>query len=272
MGAELAVENSSAIDDSFCDGYVIATPILTLTNESEKMLRRGKPVFCEKPVFITAEEKERLLTAGAAERLFAMYKFCYHPGIDALRSIIALKELGQVEAIILQRMDWDNDFRGTDCLWFAGVHQISIAHHLLGYIPEPEIASVSLHDGLITVASITLGKTLPVMITISSRHPVKEISAAVLCTRGVALLPDAYAGAIVIKKDGHEYEQRSIGTEMPLLLELKDFLEYLQNGCRPRCGFDMAASVSSTICKIRCIANVFPREEVYSRKEHFCKN
>jgi len=46
MGAELAVENSSAMDDYFCDGYVIASPILTLPNESERMLRRGKPVFC----------------------------------------------------------------------------------------------------------------------------------------------------------------------------------------------------------------------------------
>ena len=191
-----------------------------------------------------------------------MYKFCYHPGIDALRSIIALKELGQVEAIILQRLDWDDDFQGTNCLWWAGVHQISIAHRLLGYAPEPEIASVSLHDGLITAASITLGKTIPVMITISSRHPVKkEISAAVLCDRGVALLPDAYAGTIFIKKDDHEDEQRSIVTEMQLLLELKDFLQYLQNGCRPRCGFDMAVSVSSTICKIRRIANILPTKQ-----------
>jgi predicted dehydrogenase len=258
MGAELAVENGSAMDDSLCDGYVVASPILTLPTESEMMLRRGKPVFCEKPVFITDEEKERLLKAGAAEHLFAMYKFCYHPGIDTLRSIITSKELGHVEAIMLHRLNWDNDFQGTDSLWLAGVHQIAIAYRLLGYVPEPEIASVSLHDGLVTAASITLGKTLPVMITISSRHPAKDMSVAVLCSGGVALLPDAYARAIVIKKDGHEDEQRSIGTEMPLLLELKDFLIYIQNGCRPRCGFDMAAIVSDTICKIRRIANIFP--------------
>lgn len=256
MGAELAVENSSLMDDYSCDGYIIASPILTLPDESGKMLQRGKPVFCEKPVFITAEEKERLLTAGAAERLFAMYKFCYHPGIDALRLIVASKELGQVEAVILRRLNWDDDFQETDCLWLAGVHQISIAHRLLGYVPEPEMASVSLHDGIVTAASITLGKSLPVMITISSRHPVKEMSVAVLCSGGVALLPDPYAGAIVIKKDGHGDEQRRISKEMPLLLELKDFLKYLQNGCQPRCGFDMAAGVSSTICKIRHIASV----------------
>ena len=120
MGAESAVENGSAIDDPSCDGYVVASPILTLPDESEKMLRRGKPVFCEKPVFMTDGEKKRLLAAGAAERLFAMYKFFYHPGIEALRSMIASGELGPVEAIILQRLNWDDDFQGTDCLWLAG--------------------------------------------------------------------------------------------------------------------------------------------------------
>lgn len=261
MGAEFAIENSSAMDDYGCNGYVIASPILTLANESEMMLRHGKPIFCEKPVFTTDEEKERLQTAGAAERLFAMYKLCYHPGIEALRSIIASEELGPVEAIILQRLNWDDDFQGTDCLWLAGVHQISIVQRLLGYIPEPEIASVSRHDGIVTAASITLGKTIPVTITLSSKYPAKDMSVTVLCSRGVALLPDAYAGAIVIRKDGHVDEQRSISEEMPLLLELKDFLEYLQNGNRPRCGFDMAVSVASTIGKIRRIATVLPSKQ-----------
>lgn len=256
MGAELTVENSSQMDDYSCDGYIIASPILTLPDESQMMLRHGKPIFCEKPVFITTEEKERLLMAGAAERLFAMYKFCYHPGIEALRSIIVSEELGPLETIILRRLNWDDGFQGTDCLWLAGVHQISIAHRLLGYVPEPEKASVSLHDGIVTAASITLGKSLPVMITISSRHPVKEMSVAVLCSGGVALLSDAYARAIIIKKEGHANEQRSISSKMPLLLELKEFLEYLQKGCQPRCGFDMAAGVSSTICKIGRISSV----------------
>ncbi|MRR16677.1 MAG: Gfo/Idh/MocA family oxidoreductase [Deltaproteobacteria bacterium] len=256
MGAEFTIESGSAMDRYGCDGYVIASPILTLANEAEMMLRCGKPVFCEKPVFTADEEKERLKAAGATERLFAMYKFCYHPGIEALRAIIASEELGPAAAIILQRLNWDDDFQGTDCLWLAGVHQLSIVQRLLGYIPEPEMASVSLHDGIVTAASITLGNTLPVTITLSSRYPSKVMSVTVLCSRGAALLPDAYAGAIVIRKDGHENEQRPISEEMSLLLELKDFLGYLQNGNRPRCGFDIAASVSSTIGKIRRIATV----------------
>ncbi|MHB8093467.1 MAG: Gfo/Idh/MocA family protein [Candidatus Aminicenantales bacterium] len=261
MGAESAVEDGSTIDDRSCDGYVIASPILTLSDESEKMLRRGKPVFCEKPVFMTDREKMRLLAAGAAERLFAMYKFFYHPGIEALRSMIASGELGPLEAIILQRLNWDDDFLGTDCLWLAGVHQISIVHRLLGHIPEPESARVSLHDGLVTAASITLGKMPPVLITLSSRHPKKAMSAAVLCAGGAALLPDPYAGAVVIRRDGREgEEQRRIGAEMPLFLELKEFLEYLQGGCPPRCGFDTAAGISSTITKIRRVADFIPEK------------
>jgi predicted dehydrogenase len=260
MGAESAVENSSAMDSALCDGYVIASPILTLPDESEKMLRRGKPVFCEKPVFMTDEEKKRLLAAGAAERLFAMYKFLYHPGIELLCSIIASKELGPVEAILLQRLNWDDDFQGTDGLWFAGVHQISIAHHLLGHVPEPVMASVTRHGGVVTAASITMGETPPVMIVLSCRHPTKVLSAAILCAEGTALLPDAYAGAVIIRKDGHEEEQRRIGTDMPLFLELKDFLKCLQDGCRPRCGFDMAAGISGTIHKIRRIADILPTE------------
>lgn len=255
MGAKLAVENALEMKNDLCDGYVIASPILTLAREAERILHLGKPVFCEKPVFTTEEEKERLLAAGASERLFAMYKFCYHPGIKALRSIIALREIGQVEMIMLQRLNWDDDFQGTDSLWLTGVHQISIVQRLIGYIPEPQSAAVSRHDGIITSASITLGNACPVIITISSRHPVKNMSVTVSGSGGVALLPDAYAESIVIKNKGRDTEYRRIGKEMPLLLELKEFTDYLQGGCRPRCGFEMAERISSTILKIRCIAN-----------------
>jgi len=254
MGADSAVEDSSLIGEACCDGYIVATPVRTLAGESEKMLRRGKPVFCEKPVFLTEGERDRLLAAGAAQRLFVMYKFCYHPGFDELRSIIASEELGRVEAISLQRQNWDDNLQETDCLWFAGVHQISIVHHLLGAVPEPESATVSLHGGIVTGASVTLGKAPPVMISLSSRNPQKSISAAVSCERGTAVLPDVYGESILVGKDGCENERRSIGTEMPLLLELKDFLEYLQGGARPRCGFELAESVSMTIRKIHALA------------------
>lgn len=73
------------------------------------------------------------------------------------------------------------------------------------------------------------------------------MSVTVLCAGDAALPPDAYAGAIAIKKEGHGDEQWSISKEMPLLLELKDFLKYLQNGCPLSCGFDTAAGVSNTI-------------------------
>ena len=255
LGAAAVVEHGAALDDARCAGYVIAAPIPSLAAAAEELLRRGKPVFCEKPVFTNDGERQRLLAAGAAERLFAMYKFCYHPGIDALRSIVATGELGPLEAIVLQRHGWDEDFQGTDCLWLAGVHQLSIAHRLLGSLPAPESVRVARHDGLIAAASFTLGETPPVMITVSSRHPAKTQSAAVLCSRGSALLPDAYANAIVVAKAGQAAEKRTTSGAMPLLLELEEFLAYLSGGGRPRCGFEMAERVASAVVEIRRLAD-----------------
>ena len=97
-----------------------------------------------------------------------------------------------------------------------------------------------MHDGLAAAASIPLGNSS------GDGHDCPDTCKKYVGNRfmygGVALLPDVYVGAIVIKKEGQGDEQWSISKEMPLLLELKDFLKYFQNDCQLRCGFDTAAA------------------------------
>ena len=250
LGAEQAVRSSADIIDSSCAGYIVASPVLTLPSESEAMLRRGKPVFCEKPVFRSMEEKEKLLAAGGDQNLFAMYKFCYHPGVEVLCKLANSAELGEMESIELARSGWDDDLQGTDVLWFVAVHQISIAWRILRFIPEPESADFSYHDGVIIGASICLGKNQRISIKVSSRHPIKSVSAALYCSNGSALLPDLRVPKITIRRNQQPTEQRSLSTEMPLLAELKEFVGYLNGGPKPRCDFEMAAGVSAAVHKI----------------------
>ena len=66
------------------EGVVVATPASTHAEVIDALLPRGIPIFIEKP-FTLDLERARRLAAVAAERLFVMHVWRYHPGIEALR-------------------------------------------------------------------------------------------------------------------------------------------------------------------------------------------
>src|SRR3972149_8609176 len=103
----------SKMDDlPICDGYVVAVPIPDLTKESAGLLKHKKPIFSEKTLCMSLEDFNLLNGLGGANYIFAMHKWHYHPGIEALRVVAQSGKIGKIEELYTTRHAWVNDFHG----------------------------------------------------------------------------------------------------------------------------------------------------------------
>jgi hypothetical protein len=95
-----------------------------------------------------------------------------------------------------------------------------------------------------------LGSDPHVLISVSGAHCSKKSGAAIHGERGCAELHDAYDDHIMIR-DRIGEERVPIDTTFPLYFEVKEFLEYLNGGHKPRCDLNDAWEMSRSILKLR---------------------
>jgi hypothetical protein len=69
------------------------------------------------------------------------------------------------------------------------------------------------------------------------------------------VLPHGYSGHVLLATD-EEPEKRAISTELPLLRELRAFVEHLDGGPPPRSSAQEGAEVVTTIAELRRLAGL----------------
>ncbi len=249
-GASGTVQNIDELPD--CDGYIVAVPIPQLTPVSARLLSREKPLFCEKTLLLSENDLSRLKDLGGKQYIFAMHKWHYHPGIEALRTTAESGRIGSLKQIDTIRYHWVKDFHGGDVFWTQGVHDLTIIKHILGYIPE-EIRVVNVicnRDELPVTFNAILGNDPGAILSVSGAHFRKQSGVAIHGESGSAGLIDAYDDHILIR-DSDGDERVPIDTTFPLLLELKEFIGYIKGGQKPRCGLNEAWEVSRSLIRMR---------------------
>ena len=235
-----------------CDGYVVAVPIPDLTKICARLLEFKKPIFSEKTLCLSLEDYTLLKNAGGSDYIFAMHKWHYHPGIEALRFVAQSGRIGAVEELCATRHAWVHDFHGGDVFWTQAVHDLTIIKHILGYIPE-EIKAIKVitdEDGLPVSVTSLLGNGPVVLLSVSGRHCDKISGVSIHGDKGSAGLYNAYDDHITIR-DNRGKERIPIDTTFPLYLELKEFVEYLHGGPAPRCNLQSAKEVTQAILNLR---------------------
>ena len=95
-----------------------------------------------------------------------------------------------------------------------------------------------------------LGERPLVTMSVNGRHFHKRSGVSIHGKKGSAGLHDAYDAYISVR-DKFGEEKISIDTTFPLYLELKEFLEYLSDGPKPRCNFQSAKEVTESILLLR---------------------
>jgi predicted dehydrogenase len=240
-----------------CDGFVVAVPIPDLTKECAGLLKFKKPIFSEKTLCLSMDDYNLLKSLGGSEYIFAMHKWHYHPGIEALRQVGQSGKIGKIEEIFATRHGWVDDFHGGDVFWTQSVHDLTIIKHILGYIPDnvKTVNVIKNEEGLAVSLTAVFGDKPTVILSVSGRHCNKVSGVSIHGDKGTAELYNAYDDHITVRvKEGEE--KIAIDTTFPLYLELKEFVEYLENGHRPRCNLESAKEVTGAILNLRQKAGV----------------
>lgn len=218
------------------DGIVVATPTSTHAEVVEEALGIGVPVYVEKPLTADAESA-RCLAAAAPDRLFVMDKWRYHPGVRELARIARSGELGAVVGIHTRRVTLGHRYSDVNTVWIHAPHDLAIALEILGEVPVPRSAVPELVGGELSGMTAVLGASPWVVIEVSTLAPGHRRELRLVCEDGVAQLDGGYAEHVAVGRAGsideEGIERRPVGGELPLLAELRAFVEHLSGGPAP---------------------------------------
>lgn len=240
------------------DGVVVATPTSTHAEVVEEALALGVPVFVEKP--LTADlASARRLAAAAPERLFVMDKWRYHPGVRELARIARSGELGAVVGIHSRRVTLGHRYSDVDTVWIHAPHDLVIAYEILGELPPPREAVPELVGGELAGLTAIFGHSPWLVIEVSTLAPAHRRELRLVCEGGVAQLDGGYAESVAVARagaiDADSVEHRPIEGELPLLAELRAFVEHLRGGPPPLSsaaeGVAIVEAVEATIALAR---------------------
>lgn len=232
------------------DGIVIATPTVTHAEVIEEALALGVPVFVEKPLTADAVSARRLADA-APDRLFVMDKWRYHPGVRELARIARSGELGEVVGIHSRRVTLGHRYSDVDTVWIHAPHDLAIALEILGEVPAPRQAVPELVGGELAGMTAICGEAPWLVVEVSTLAPAHRRELRLVCEGGVAQLDGGYAESVVVGRagaiDAESVEHRPVEGEMPLLAELRAFVEHLRGGPPPlSSAADAVAIVEAT--------------------------
>jgi predicted dehydrogenase len=219
------------------DGVVVATPTSTHAEVVSEALEIGVPVFVEKP--LTADvESARRLAAEAPDHLFVMDKWRYHPGVRELARIAKSGELGPVVGIHSRRVTLGHRYSDVNTVWIHAPHDLAIALEVLGGVPEPRHLAPELVGGELAGITAILGDSPRMVVEVSAVAPAHRRELRLVCEQGVAQLDGGYAEHVVIGRAGHidedAVERLPVRGELPLLAELRAFVEHLRGAAPPR--------------------------------------
>jgi predicted dehydrogenase len=246
---------------SAVDGIVVATPTSTHAATLDEALEHGVPVFVEKPLTDDLADAERL-AAEAPDRLFVMDKWRYHPGVELLGAIARERELGGVIGLRTTRIGWGNPHE-VDTVWILVPHDLAMGLEILGALPKPRSAVADSAAGSVTGLIGVLGGSPWLTVDVSSRALARRREITLVCEEGVATLEDGYSDRVCIMRGTDhnttttpEPELRPISTELPLLRELRAFVEHLGGGPPPRSSAAEGAAIVRAVAELRSLAGL----------------
>jgi predicted dehydrogenase/acetyltransferase-like isoleucine patch superfamily enzyme len=182
-------------DDSI-HGVAIATPAGTHVDVASMAMRAGKDVFVEKPMALHPEHGEAMVALAEAEDRILMvgHLLQYHPAFMKLKDLVATGELGRLQYLYSNRLNFGKIRREEDVLWSFAPHDLSMILSLAGEAPS-EVRTEGrflLHGRIADVTTTHLGfaSGLAGHVFVSWLHPMKEQRLVVIGERGMAVFDD----------------------------------------------------------------------------------
>jgi predicted dehydrogenase len=142
-----ALDSYEELLDSDIDGVVIATPSALHAEQAVAALKRGVPVFVQKPVGRTSAEVRAVVAAAEAADVLLGVDFSYRHA-EAFRAACTCVQSGEVGEVFAADLVFHNAYRpdrqwsrnpklaGGGCIIDLGVHLVDLAVWVLDLDPE----------------------------------------------------------------------------------------------------------------------------------------
>ena len=235
------------------DALVVVTPIATHAEVIGEALELDVPLFVEKPLCDDVEDAERLV-ALAPKRLFVMDKWRYHPGVRLLADFAQSGRLGRTHGLRTIRVQPGNRHE-EDAVWVLAPHDLAIALEVLGEVPRP-VAAAGLwsEEQLVTVHALLQSDRGWHVAEVSERAVAVERRVELHCDDGLAVLAGGWDEHVAVHLPDGRSERIEAQGELPLLAELRAFVEHVAGGPPPKSSVEEGAEVVRAIDALRRLA------------------
>jgi len=234
-------------------GVALATPAETHAELAIQAMQAGKDVFVEKPMALTLEDAEKMkkVAEETGRILMVGHLLEYHPAVLKLVEMIASGELGKINYIYSNRLNFGKVRTEENALWSFAPHDVAVILRLMGQAPV-EVSACGgsyLTNGVAdtTMSNISFLNESRAHIFVSWLHPFKEQRLVVVGDKKMATFNDVapfgeklqlypqnveFDGPIpILKKEDAKFVEHA-NTE-PLREECKHFLECIQSRNQP---------------------------------------
>lgn len=255
MGAASVSESFERLPNTV-QGYVVAVQTDRHFEMLQALAETGKPVFVEKPMvpdLVQAKKIQELM----GDRVFVMHKWRYHPGIQRLAELRAQNTFGAIKRLSCTRLQWKQPHTDVDAFWILVPHDLSIAAHIVGALPETVAVQADIRGDDIHAMTVLMGRNPAVQIEMSALYHETRRGVVAHFDEAIVTLPDPLSNVLEVRrvsKQGEltdEVETLPISTEYPLLRELRAFIEYLQGGDKPNSSVDFEINMMERLDELR---------------------
>lgn len=187
-------------DDILCDdqlkGIALATPAETHADLSIKAMRAGKDVFVEKPMALSVSDAEAMqIVANETGRILMVgHLLEYHPAVLKLRELLDSGELGKINYIYSNRLNFGKVRTEENALWSLAPHDVAVILRLLCKLPIEVSASggAYLTQGVadVNMSNFRFSDDSRAHIFVSWLHPYKEQRLVVVGDKKMAIFND----------------------------------------------------------------------------------
>jgi UDP-2-acetamido-3-amino-2,3-dideoxy-glucuronate N-acetyltransferase len=234
-------------------GVALATPAETHADLAIQAMQAGKDVFVEKPMALTLEDAEKMkkVAEGTGRILMVGHLLEFHPAVLKLREMIASGELGKINYIYSNRLNFGKVRTEENALWSFAPHDVAVILRLMGHAPV-EVSACGgsyLTNGIAdaTLSNLRFENESRAHIFVSWLHPFKEQRLVVVGDQKMAIFNDVasfgeklqlypqnveFDGPMpILRKEDAEFVEHE-NTE-PLREECNHFLDCIQSRNQP---------------------------------------
>ena len=284
FNAATAVASLAELVES-CDAIWVCTPTAAHLDAVEEVARRGRALFCEKPLGTNLDQARQIagITSRAAIPAQVGLVLRHAPVFRALRELVRSGELGDVMSVVLRddqyfpvqglyASTWRGDVAvaGGGCLVEHSIHDLDILRHCLGEVVSLSATTSNFagHPGIEDVAVVTLrfasgasAELVSVWHDVLSRPSTRRLE--LFGRQGMAWLDDDHLGPLHVQTsdgesprpcpmpdwvDGLALARDDVGLAVRMYCpEDRAFLDAVAAGAVPEPGFDEALAAHELV-------------------------